>query len=182
MIRPKHNYDIPTVYVEGLKEDAYIKNFIHCYVPCRVPIGHRKLWGIEFPIKPVNVKHEDSSDLLLELATISPDEHFGERIISRILFKSSFVLNVYTKMLSIEIPTNTGVKPLLQIRAYNRDLESAFNELYWLIEGYEGMMLDHEHKPKLDQNIFRPRKAGSPTPPPLNKHQAQRLHSRLGVR
>ncbi len=179
MIKPKHEYDIPTVYVEGLKEDTYIKNFIHCYIPHRVPIGQRKLWGIEYPIKPINIKHEDSSELLLELATLSPDKNIGERIISRILFKSAFVMNVYTKMLSIEISTKTGVIPILQTRAFNLDLESAFTELYWLIEGYDGMILDREHKPRLDQNIFRPRPAGNLTPPPLNKHQAQRLHSRL---
>lgn len=170
MIQPKNIYPIPTIYVEGLKEDRMIKNFMHCYVPVKVPIGQRKLWGIEYPVKPINVTRPDSSELLLELATISPDEVLGERIVSRILFKSSFVMSVYKKMLSIEVPTKTGVIPLVSLRAYSKDLERAFTELFWLIEGYEGMTLDLEHKQVLDPNIFQHRRNTRQAPSPHSRH------------
>lgn len=155
MIQPKHAYSFPTVYVEGMKEDTTIKNFIHCYIPEVVPIGEKRLWSIEYPVKAINVKHEDSSNLLLELATMEPNvPHIGDKIVSRIVFKSAFVLNVYKKLLSIEVLRKHGIVPLLQIRAYNRDLECAFNELFELIQGREGMILDSEHRQQLDPHIF----------------------------
>lgn len=156
MIQPNNKYYIPTVYVQGLQEDTTIQNFIHCYIPEPVPVGRRRLWGIEYPIKPINIRHEDSSDVLLELAMIEPDQRIGERIVSRILFKSSFVLNVYKKMLSIEVLTKSGgVRPVLMIKAYNRDLQKAFTELFALIHGHEGMIENDEGKLELDQRIFR---------------------------
>lgn len=172
MITPRNKYNIPTVYVEGLKEDSTLKNFIHCYIPEPVPIGKRKLWGIEYPIKPINVKHVDSSELLLELATIDPDEVIGERIVSRILFKSSFVLNIYGKMLSIERPTRTGaITPILMIKAHNNDLEHAFNELFFLIQGYDGMTENREGKVTLDSQVFRPRHHNNSSRPSTHLHR-----------
>lgn len=151
----KRDYAVPEVYVEGIKEDTRIKNFVHCYIPGKVPKGYKHLWAIEYPIKPINIKSFDSSNLLLELAFFDRDEVRGERIVSRILFRSSFVLGVYKKILSIEILTKKGVIPYYKVRAYNRDLEKAFNELFYLIEGYDGMIYNRETKQfEVDKHIF----------------------------
>lgn len=151
----KISYNIPFVYVEGIKEDVYIKNFIHCYLPCEIPIGVKHLWSISYDIKHINVKHEDSKDLLLELATINPHKERGEIIVSRIFMQSFYVLNCYNKMLSFEYQGRIGIKPLLQIRAFNKDLKCAFEELYPLIHGHEGFQRDELDRQVLDSQIFQ---------------------------
>ena len=143
LVQPLHKYHIPTIEIEGLEQDSYIPELIHCYINDDMPVGKRLLWSISYAIKPINLKHYDSNNLMIELATINPDEEIGERIISRFLFKSFFVMNIFRKVISIERKfVGGGIRPILSTVADSKDLEAAFTEIYMLLDGHDGMVTD----------------------------------------
>ena len=145
MINPRNTYHIPTIVIDGMEQDSSIPELIHCYITDDMPVGQRLLWGVEYAIKPINLQHMDSNNLMIELATIDPDEKIGERIISRFLFKSFFVTTIYKKIISIERKfAGGGIRPILQTTAYSIDLKNAFREIFWLIDGHDGMVEDRE--------------------------------------
>lgn len=156
LVQPLHKYHIPTIEIDGLEQDHNMPELIHCYINDDMPVGKRLLWSVSYAIKPINLKHYDSNNLMIELATISPDEEIGERIISRFLFKSFFVMNIFRKIVSIERKfVGGGIRPILNTVADSKDLEAAFEEIYLLVDGHDGVVTDRQTDTVvLDPRIF----------------------------